>query len=204
MKLKSKTPRATGGPSPDTYYLGRWPSAMSLPISQARPEDPKPDLALNLPDTHMLFVDGKFYQLYTRMPDGVIVAWATCSACSRHVTMCGCSRGFSVLRSVEYIHDKTTADMAGEDWSLHHPQYNGSLRDLRRASSRLARPTRERVHTTTTPKPQHLPLVAAASEGAVAKKLKLKRLDQFSADADVSALVEEKIKVTKTLKIKRK
>lgn len=67
--------------------------------------------------------------LYTRLrkSDSVDIAWTTCGACYETPFNCRCPNGIQVPRSVEYIWDKNEAEIKGEEWTIYHPHYYGSL-----------------------------------------------------------------------------
>lgn len=76
------------------------------------------------------------------MKDGLHVAWDTCGACFNYLHLCRCPNGISASRSVEYIFDSTNAILAGEEWSIHHPNYRGSLTAKQREREQKAREAR--------------------------------------------------------------
>lgn len=63
----------------------------------------------------------------TEMPDGNYVAWWSCRSCAGHLSQCSCPNGIVTPRSIEYIYDKSNAELNGEDWSVNHPNYGGSI-----------------------------------------------------------------------------
>lgn len=71
--------------------------------------------------------DRRIKSIITIMPDGVHLSWDVCGVCHQYFTLCPCPMGVSAARSVEYIFDKTNADMKKEPWDYHHPNYRGSL-----------------------------------------------------------------------------
>lgn len=87
----------------------------------------------------------KITALATFMPDDLIVGWSNCGGCHEYFSLCTCKTGLKAPRSVEYIYDKTTARLAGQEWDYRHPNYKGSLtkavREQRahRSSDRIVR-----------------------------------------------------------------
>ena len=85
--------------------------------------------ARTLPDTFYRYEPAtrRVKCLVTKMTDSCIVAWDMCGLCTHYFTLCTCSKGLSVPRSVEYIYDSIVAKQNGEEWDLNHPNYKGSL-----------------------------------------------------------------------------
>lgn len=85
------------------------------------------------PDT---VVDGD--QLTTVMPNGLRIGWSRCGGCRNEFHHCKCVGGVRAQRSVEYIYDRIVAEMAGEEWSIWHPNYRGSFtrKDRERAQQK--------------------------------------------------------------------
>lgn len=110
-----------------------------VPLGEApdHPQFPKVYGALSIPGTYYRYEEksGKVRTMVTVMPDGTHVAWFTCGACAAEFRLCRCHQGITTPRSIEVIFDQINATRAGEDWTIHHPNYAGSRRKaLRRPS----------------------------------------------------------------------
>lgn len=78
------------------------------------------------------YSDGKSNSFTTVMPNGLHVGWDTCGKCLEWVGVCRCPEGVMCPRSVEYIYDHITAELAGEEWTYNHPRYKvGSVHAMR-------------------------------------------------------------------------
>lgn len=69
----------------------------------------------------------------TTCPRGTDIAWDTCSVCNLHVLLCECKEGPYAGRAIEYIFYRQLAEMNGEEWTHHHPNYKRSFRPERTA-----------------------------------------------------------------------
>ena len=112
-------------------------------------------------------------------PDAKI-AWGNCRSCIRPVSQCTCRNGFSVSRAVEAIMDRKRAEAAGEEWSIHHPNYAGSFREQRRQSASVDYLEKQKE---TVPKPTRK-LRRVKIENAPAPKKKLRRIKKEVVNTD--------------------
>lgn len=71
---------------------------------------------------------GEPFQLITTTPSGMNIGWTSCGNCHMHFKHCSC-KTFTVPRSVEVACDQDQAIIDGEEWSIHHPNYRGSIRE---------------------------------------------------------------------------
>lgn len=145
QRFADKPPEAKNVPPPKNVKGirdERFPEYLLVPIEKA-PAHPlfKPmHKTMRLPNTFYKWAGDRAVAMVTKMADGLWVAWDTCGACHFHYVQCQCQNGVQVTRGVEYIYDKTNADLAGEDWTINHPHYLGSLSKAQRDAREAAGP----------------------------------------------------------------
>lgn len=159
---------------------------------------PKIDGSLTPPGTYFRIntKEKTLTSLVTIMPSGLFVAWSNCGRCHEYFTICRCQGGITAPRSVEYIFDSVTAQVAGDEWDYSHPNYSGSLtkaqREKRQSISERRyvtgrydfskKPEAPKAPTAPPSKPKKLLKKRAASEVMTGDNLDLGKLNAAAAD----------------------
>jgi hypothetical protein len=162
-------------------------NSLLVPYDKAPDHPQYKKMALTVGET-FYSVDRNSFKLngiLTRMPNGVYIAWTSCGMCHSHYTNCSCRSGLTCARSIEFIYDKTVAEMKGEVFQYGHPNYLGSVLDKARRSgaglnwvntspARPVEPLAKPLGTETPPRPpKRLRKAAEArSEAPVGKRLR--------------------------------
>jgi hypothetical protein len=147
----------------------------------------------NIPQTYVTVNKStkQMVHLTTVMPDGLHVAWSTCGTCHRYFSHCSCKGGLSVSRSVEYIYDTTVARLAGEEWTINHPNYRGSTtRAQREAVAARSSVVATNVRPITPPHPQKPVSGQSGASDGVSGKRRLRRNGEAPATAPAQQVVE--------------
>ncbi len=68
------------------------------------------------------------------------IAWMNCGRCHHWWKICRCNSGVASPRSIEYIYDHEAALSRGEEWTVSHPDYQGTLTRADREARMNAKP----------------------------------------------------------------